>query len=70
MFSLTYVRINCPFRSPETELFPPAFQFTKVICEMSKPTLFSFFQYEIESGNLVLIIYAEDCKQKTNSPNR
>ena len=65
-----YVLINCPFNKPETELFPPAFQLTKVICEISKPTIFSFDQFDVESGNYVLIICAKENKQKKNSPNR
>jgi hypothetical protein len=44
-----------PFAKPEIELFPPADQFTKLICVKSNPTLFPFTQFEVESFFYVFI---------------
>ena len=49
-----------PFAKPEIELFPPADQFTKLICVKSNPTLFTFFQFEVVSIFDVRTICAKD----------
>ena len=56
-----------PFAKPEIELFPPADQFTKLICVKSNPTLFHFFQFEVVSIFSVRTICDKDSVAKKRS---